>query len=260
MIVTILGSGSAYGAPQAGNYFGQTDRSEPKNYRTRSSVLFDFGDCNFLIDAGPDFRTQLNTNNVSKIDAVLFTHAHADHINGLPDIQRLASNQKQPIDLFCSKETFEGIKLCYFYMFNNNNQERGLESLRWHVFENGDNIEFNGHVLATTGLVHRNMLSTAVRYKNFLFATDFEEIPEMSVPLFKNLDCILMETNNGFNTTRRGNGHNDFYAALNIRDRFNIKKFVLTHLNIDVDYCRDGKKLPENFELAYDGMKFDVDE
>ena len=109
-------------------------------------------------------------------------------------------------------------------------------------------------------MVHRNMLSTAVRYKNFLFATDFEEIPEISVPLFKNLDCILMETNNGFNTTRRGNGHNDFYAALNIRDRFNIKKFVLTHLNIDVDYCRDGKKLPENFELAYDGMKFDVDE
>ncbi len=258
MIVTVLGSGSAYGSPQAGNYFGQADRNEPKNYRTRSSILFDFGDCNFLVDAGPDFRTQLNVNNISKIDAVLFTHAHADHINGLPDIQRLASNQKHPIDLFCSRETFEGIKQCYFYMFKNDNHERGLDCLHWHIFENGDTIDFNGHHLKTAGLVHKNMFSTAVRYQNFLFATDFQEIPDKACSVFENLDCILMETNNGFNTDKRGNGHNDFYSAFKLKDEFQIKKFVLTHLAIDVDYCRDSKKLPDDFELAYDGMKFEI--
>ena len=106
MIVTILGSGSAYGAPQAGNYFGQTDRSEPKNYRTRSSVLFDFGDCNFLIDAGPDFRTQLNTNNVSKIACIFFsssyiqlTRAHTPQSGIISAFSALSSFGVRPVHL-----------------------------------------------------------------------------------------------------------------------------------------------------------------
>lgn len=263
MEVTILGSGSAYGTPQAGNYYGSADKNEPRNQRSRSSILFDLGNCNFLIDSGPDIRTQLNVNNISHIDAVLFTHAHADHISGLVDIQRLASNQKHEINLFCSKETFELIKRCYFFLFDNENKDRGLESLKWNVFENGDEIEFSGYSFQTVGLPHngqpsKRMISTAIRYKNFMFATDFNEIPEEKEEIFKNLDCLVMETNNGFNSTRPKNGHNNFYQAFEMKDKFSIKKFVLTHLSIDVDYARDSEKMPESFELAYDGMKFKI--
>lgn len=263
MQVTILGSGSAYGSPQAGNYYGSIDRNEPRNQRTRCSVLLNFGDCNFLVDAGPDIRTQLNQNNISHIDAVLFTHAHADHINGLVDIQRLASNQKHEINLFCSAETFELIKKCYYFLFDNKNQDRGLEKLKWNIFENGEDIIFNGYRIKTVGLPHigsayKKMISTALRYENFMFATDFNEIPEDKEEIFKNLDCLLMETNNGFNSTRPQNGHNNFYQAFEMKDKFSIEKFILTHLSIDVDYARDREKMPEGFELAYDGMKFEI--
>lgn len=263
MKVTILGSGSAYGSPQAGNYYGLIDKNEPKNQRTRSSVLLDLGNCNFLVDAGPDIRYQLNANNISHIDAVLFTHAHADHINGLVDIQRLASNQKQEINLFCSKETFELIKRCYYFLFESNNKERGLENLKWNVFENGEDIVFNEYRFQTVGLPHngqsyKRMTSTAIRYKKFMFATDFNEIPEDKEEIFKNLDCLLMETNNGFNVNRSVNGHNNFLQAFAMKDKFGIDKFVLTHLSIDVDYVRDTNKMPASFELAYDGMKFEI--
>lgn len=263
MQVTILGSGSAYGSPQAGNYYGLLDKNEPRNQRTRSSVLLDFGNCNFLIDAGPDIRTQLNVNNISHIDAVLFTHAHADHISGLVDIQRLASNQKHEINLFCSRETFELIKKCYYFLFDSENKDRGLESLKWNIFENGDVIEFKGYRFQTVGLPHigqphKKMISTALRYKDFMCATDFNEIPEEVGRIFNNLQCLVMETNNGFNDKRPQNGHNNFYQAFEMKEKFSIKKFILTHLSIDVDYARDSKKMPEDFELAYDGMKFEI--
>lgn len=258
MQVTILGSGSAYGTPQAGNYWGTSDKNEPKNFRTRCSVLLegDFG--SFLIDAGPDLRFQLNCNDISRVDALLFTHAHADHINGLPDVQRLASNQKHPIEIFCSEETFAGIKQCYFYMFKVGNNERGLENLRWNVFKNGEEIEINGQRFQTCGFKHKHTVSTGIRYGSFAYITDFEEINPQNEKMFDCLGCLLMETNNGFNLAAKGNGHNDFYGAIEINEKYAPDSMVLTHLNVDIDYNRDSAKLPENFQLAYDGMKFSI--
>lgn len=252
MKAIVLGSGSAYATPQAGGYWGAADAGNPKNRRTRASFLYSDGAFNLLIDAGPDIAWQLTDNAVARVDAVFFTHAHADHINGIPDLQRLAFNQKAPISVFCAPETLDGIRNSFDFMFSSRHNERGSDLLRWHTAEKS--FEICGRNFEIFPLPHKYMNSYALKIGSFLYATDFDALPEDKAPFFEQLDCLVMETNNGFNFDAKGNGHNDFGDAFRIKERFGPKRMILTHLGIDIDYETDMRKMPDGIELAYDGM------
>ena len=121
MKITILGSGSSGGVPLIGNYWGECDPNNPKNVRTRVSVLVTLDNKkNILIDTSPDLRMQSISNNIKKIDAVLWTHAHADHANGIDDLRQFLWTRKEQLPVYGSKDTIKALKTRFDYVFSQN--------------------------------------------------------------------------------------------------------------------------------------------
>ena len=121
MKITILGSGSSGGVPLIGNYWGECDPNNKKNYRTRVSVLVNYNDKNILIDTSPDLRMQALNNNIRKIDAVCWTHAHADHANGIDDLRQFLWTKKERLPVYASRQTFKSLKNRFDYIFDKKN-------------------------------------------------------------------------------------------------------------------------------------------
>ena len=122
MKVTILGSGSSGGVPLIGNYWGECDPNNPKNVRTRVSVLITLDNKrNILIDTSPDLRMQSISNDIKKIDAVLWTHAHADHANGIDDLRQFLWTRKEQLPVYGSKDSINALRTRFDYVFSQDN-------------------------------------------------------------------------------------------------------------------------------------------
>lgn len=256
MKITILGSGAAYGVPMCLNNWGQIqDRNNPKNRRTRASIYVQTGKKDILIDAGPDFRQQINDNNISNIDAVFITHGHYDHIAGIPELWRAAYFLKKNIEVFASKKTIQEIRNCFAYMFKGNN-EPGSSRIIWKTIDNGQDFCDGENIWQTMAMKHHNISSTAFRLDNFAYATDFENISEENIEKLKNLDLLIMECNNGEYPTP--NGHSDWFKISEWLEEIKPREALLCHLSAKVDYDQLSAKLFDNVKLAFDGMRIEL--
>lgn len=257
MKITILGSGSSKGIPEAGNFWGETDPNNPRNRRTRSSLLLSFNYHNFLIDAGPDFREQMNKNNISKVDSVLFTHAHSDHIDGISDLLWMIGNQNNDIDMYASKATYEGIITRFGKLFDEKKGDRHISRAHWKIIEESDKIEVGGSMFTTFPVVHKWLEPTAIRYKNFCYVPDFNVLDERAYKNLDGLDLLIINANDGFDV-QIGSSQSNFYQVIELNEKIKAKKVILSHVKKTVDHVRDEKKLPENFAIAYDGMILEI--
>lgn len=251
MKITILGSGSSKGIPQAGNYWGEADPKEPKNNRMRTSLLFSFDNHNFLIDAGPDFRFQMNKFDISKVDSVLFTHGHNDHIDGLPDLLWMAKDQNKDISFYASKETYETIMDRFSFLFNPNSKHPIRMS--WNIFEKNAKIMVHTKEFQTFQAIHRNVETTALKYNNFCCVSDFNLLDDEVYTYLQGLECLIINANDGFEINPTSS-HANFYKIFELDEKINAKNIILNHLKFLVDHNRDEKRLPPNFKIAYDGM------
>ncbi len=252
MKITILGSGSAYGSPNVFNFWGNIeDNQNMKNHRTRASCVLQVESSDILIDMTPEFRMQINKNNINNIDAVFLTHGHYDHIASVPELWRVASVLNKQIHVFCHTEIFNEIKLCFPYLFKQNH-EKGCDKIIWHSFGTNESIEFNGLSFKTFQVKHGRIETTAFRYKNIAIVMDLESLSLDNKEQLKDLDLLLIECNNGNECVP--NGHNNLPQTKEWVKELNPKKTILTHLSIRVDDTLYSKELPDNIELAYDGM------
>lgn len=134
MKITILGSGSAYGTPTIFNAWGNANSENPLNNRTRASILLEIENQSILIDAGPDFREQINKNKINNIDSVFITHGHYDHIAGVPELPRATKLLNHSIDIYASAETMTELKQSFGYLFKDKAEaEPDSKSLNWKV-------------------------------------------------------------------------------------------------------------------------------
>lgn len=262
--VTILGSGSSTGVPSIGCDCSVCQSSEPKNKRTRASILIHFHDSkkNWVIDTGADFRYQMLCNRVQNLDNIFITHTHADHCHGFDDVRAFYFRSKEPLDLWIHKEHIEEFRTRFAYVFSASSYAGSRPVIELHELDKGvhkvDDIEFESAIAP-----HGPTTTTVFRIGSFVYATDFKSFPRHLVEAWKSKVTTMIASGISFDPHPT---HSSVYETLDLFDSLGIKHGIVTHLSHRIDYGRDAKHLqrfaPSGaqpvYEFAYDGMKIEI--
>ena len=253
----ILGCGSSGGVPRLGGVWGACDPKNPKNDRQRCSLLItrqtENGKTSVLIDTTPDMRRQLLNAKVDNLDAVLYTHDHADHVHGLDDLRMLVLRNRKRLQVWADKQVQKALNERFSYAFT---QPQGspyppildMNDLMGNVSITGD----GGTIDKVPFYVkHGGINALGFRINNFAYLPDVSEIPEKSWKLLDNLDCWVVDA---LRYTPHPS-HSHLSQTLEWIDRANPKRAIITNMHIDLDYETVCKETPERVTAAYDGMQ-----
>ena len=255
--IDILGCGSSSGVPAIGNYWGVCDPKNPKNKRLRSSILITSErKTKILIDATPDLRQQLLNANVKYLDAVLITHAHADHIHGVDDFRFLNVLMKNHLNLYANKKVLDEIKKKFSYVFEKLKKEANGFYYKPCLVPKTINKSFMINELKITSFQqnHGFCESTGYRINNVAYSTDVVDLDDNAFSKLKNLDLWIVDCLRFKPHTT----HSHFDKTIGWIDKVKPKKAILTHMNTEVDYNTITKMLPKNCYAAFDGLTINV--
>ena len=254
MDVRILGCGTSSGVPRVGNDWGECDPHNPKNRRRRVSILVSYGRTRILVDTGPDLREQLLDANVTDIEAVIWTHDHADHCHGIDDLRQLYHSRRRPVPGYARLETLESLEQRFAYAFDG----KGGYPAVTEACLLPDHMNLEGLSIRTVDQPHGSITTAGLRFdaggKSIVYSTDFNELtPEMSMT-FKGVDLWIVDT-----LRRRPHPtHPHLDLALEMIAEVQPKRALLTHMDNSMDYDRLMSELPDHVEPAYDGMEISL--
>jgi phosphoribosyl 1,2-cyclic phosphate phosphodiesterase len=255
---TILGCGSSGGVPRIGSMWGACDSSNPKNRRRRCSLLIEqvgMGrHTTVLVDSAPDLREQLLSVRADALDAVLYTHDHADHTHGIDDLRMVAYAMKRRLDVWADKPTLQSLEERFRYCFDALPGSSYPPILRAHTIEPPAPMRIEG----PTGPIeavpvpqeHGDMGSLGFRFAGLAYSPDISGIPDSSLPLLEGLDVWIVDALRFTNHP----SHFSVKQALQWIERLRPKRAILTHMTTDLDYEALRRELPEGVEPAYDNM------
>ena len=251
MEVRILGCGTSSGVPRVGNDWGQCDPANPKNRRRRVSILVSYGRTRILVDTGPDLREQLLDANVTGVDAVIWTHDHADHCHGIDDLRQLYHARGRPVPGYARQETLDSLKLRFAYAFEGTGGYPPVAEARLLPIH----MNLEGLSIRAVDQPHGEITTAGLRFdaggKSIVYSTDFNELtPEMSMT-FKGVDLWIIDT-----LRRRPHpSHPHLARALEWIAEVEPKRALLTHMDNSMDYETLRAELPPGVEPAYDGLE-----
>ncbi len=250
MKVRVLGCGGSFGSPLAWNRNGNIDINNPKNHRTRSSVLININDQNLLIDTSPDLRAQLYNARCTKIDAVLFTHEHSDHTSGLPDMRAMSLINQSIIPAFLSSDIKDSITRNYQYIFDGHRDYSPFMSVKTidSTFSIG-NTKINSFKHN-----HGSIDVQTYRINNFAYSTDLKNFYENDIDKLKDLDLWIV----GLLRYDPHPSHAGFDQINEYINYLKPKRTLFTHMTALLDYDELMSKCSENVEPAYDGMTIEL--
>jgi len=253
MRVLILGSGTSTGVPVIGCDCGVCRSVDPKNKRTRSSILVTFpsGE-NVLIDTSTDLRAQSLANNVRSIDAVLYTHAHADHLHGIDDLRSFNLIKKGEIPCYGNARTMERIKTLFNYIFSDDRNDGWKPELSANIVEAP--FTLFGLSVTPVGVFHGSGVTLGYRIKDLAYLTDCNRIPPQSIELLKGVKLLII----GALRHKPHPSHLSISEAIEASRLIGAERTVFTHLSHNVDYAIDSSSLPPGVEFAFDGMVIEV--
>ncbi len=260
MRIKVLGCGGSAGVPLIGGpdglgEWGVCDPTEPRNRRTRASILIETGTANLLIDTSPDMRSQLLANGVQRVDSILFTHAHADHINGLDDVRVLNRIVNRPIAAWGTEATLAEISKRFDYAFR---EWTGPGFFR-PVLEARPIVA--GDVFTTQGVTVRSFLqdhgfgpSLGMRVGDFAYSTDVVRLDDAAFAVLEGVDTWLVDC---FQRAPHQT-HVNVEQVMLWAKRVGARRTVLTHMGADMDWSWMRANLPDGIEPAYDGMTINL--
>ncbi len=248
MKLLVLGCGTSTGVPVIGCTCGVCSSPDPRNRRTRSSVLIEAMGAHILIDTSTDLRYQALSLGVTRIDAVLFTHSHADHLHGIDELRSFNMIQEGSIPCFAGAETVGRIRAIFHYIFNREKADSITPSLDIHVID-GPFMAGPCEVMPIEA-EHGRASVLGFRMGGLAYMTDCSLIPPESMERLHGLDVLVL----GALRFRPHPTHMNIDEALAVVETLRPRRTILTHLSHEVDYRRDSANLPEGVEFAYDGM------
>jgi phosphoribosyl 1,2-cyclic phosphate phosphodiesterase len=264
IVATILGCGSSGGVPRIGNVWGDCDPAEPRNRRLRCSLLLEgWSDgselpTRIVIDTGCDLREQMLAARVDRVDAVLYTHSHADHTHGIDDLRVLALHNRRRVDVYFDNETGARLREAFGYCFTSPPGSDYPPILNPHEIAAGDVLEVDGPggIIAVTAFeqTHGNITSLGFRVANFAYSCDLSGFPDASLQAISGLDLWVVDA---LRPTPHPS-HLSLPETLDWIARLSPRQAVLTNMHIDLDYAPTDAETPDNVTPAFDGMQIDV--
>lgn len=248
--ITFLGTGTSQGVPVIGCTCEVCTSNDFKDNRTRSSVLVEDGYTRFVIDTGPDFRQQCLREKVMKLDAVLFTHEHKDHIAGLDDVRAFNFIHKMVMPIYATENVVKALKREYAYIFSDEKYP-GIPEIRIETFHK-EKFKIGTIEVLPVDVMHYRMPVKAFRINDFAYITDANMIEEEELRKLHNLDVLVL------NALRREShiSHFTLAEAIELSNRLKPGKTYFIHMSHQLGLHRDvAAELPDNFELAFDGLQ-----
>ena len=252
MKLIMLGSGTSTGVPRIGDDWGDCDPNEPRNRRTRVSIIVenDAGQ-RILVDTSTDLRAQLLANKIDKVDAVFWTHDHADHCHGIDDLRVMRYDRSNPLPGFATRVTCERLRRRFDYVFEGQFGYPTIVDLR----ETSQVQLVAGFSFDDVVMPHGPAKSTGFRFeadgKSIVYATDFSEITPAMVKTFKDCDLLVVDCLR----ERPHPTHAHLDMALDLARKCRSRRTVLTHMDKSMDYRRLCAAVPKGVIVGYDGLE-----
>lgn len=266
MKITVLGSGTSSGVPIVGCNCDVCCSNDPKDKRLRSSIFIDLGGEHdnsiryLLIDTGPDLREQALRYKLPRVDAVLFTHSHADHIFGLDDIRMFNFRQKAPIPIYADDQTSEALNRIYGYCFfkDPNYEGGGVPSLVLNHIEAGITFDLGGTEIIPVKIFHGRTAILGFRIGGLAYLTDCSKVPDESLDFLQDLNLLIVS---GLRH-REHPTHFTIDQAMDFINCLNPKKALLTHIAHEVSHSKTDRDLLQatsnRVALAFDGLEIKI--
>ena len=252
MRLTFLGTGTSTGVPTLACRCPVCTSSDPRDKRTRPSVLLEFDGRAVVIDTAPDFRQQALREGMERLDAVLFTHTHADHVLGLDDVRVFYFRQRQPIPIYASSRSMDDIRRIFSYIFDQTYPYGGIAKLDPHIIDGP--FDLWGERLIPLPVLHGNLPVLGFRFGKTAYVTDFSAIPDSTIPLIEGLDVLVLDALRH----KPHPTHSSLEQSLDWVERLKPRRAFFTHIAHELGHEATNAALPPHVRLAYDGLKLDL--
>ncbi|HYN85262.1 MAG TPA: MBL fold metallo-hydrolase [Pyrinomonadaceae bacterium] len=252
MKFTLLGTGTSTGVPSIGCECETCTSDDPRDKRLRVSVLVEHDGQTVIIDTSSDFRQQALRHKLKRLDAVLVTHCHADHIFGLDDIRPL-NFRHGALGVYANERAWRDIRRIFQYVFEPSHFGGGLPQVLAHTVVAGAPFYFGPDFrVLPLEVIHGRLPVVAYRVNDFAYATDLSEIPDATLDALRDLDVLVLDC---LRIDRPHPTHLTLERALQYVEQLRPRRTFLTHIAHDVLHARDSRLLPDGVEFGYDGLQ-----
>ncbi len=252
--LTVLGSGTSMGVPTIGCDCEVCHSSDPHDRRTRPSVMLTYNGHQVLIDTTPDFREQALRENITQLDAVLYTHTHADHILGIDDLRPLTYHHKLgKLPLYATQRNCEFLRNMFRYIFEANYKFGGLPQVE--LIPMDGPVELFGACFEPVTVIHGEMPILGFRFGSAAYLTDHSSVPQDSLDKLRDLDILFLDALR----YKPHPTHSTVEQSLQIVAEVKPKRTFFTHICHDLAHEETNAALPPGVQLAYDGMKLEFE-
>lgn len=242
------------GVPTLGCECRVCTSADPHDRRMRPSVALTWPGHSIVFDTGPDFRLQALTHGIRNVDAVFYTHGHADHILGLDDLRPLSFGRKERLPLYADDATAEVIERIYPYTFAPDATYPNRARVAMHRIRDHESVEAAGVRVQRIPLLHGELATAGFRFGDTAYLTDMSSIPETSLPLLEGLEHVILDA------LRREPhpSHANLEQAMHWGIRLGARHVWFTHMSHDLQHEETNRELPAHMRLAYDGLEIPV--